>query len=232
MEETQYIIIVAGGQGLRLNSPIPKQFLVLNGLPIIMHTMNVFYRYNPQCKQIIVLPKKNVKDWEALCLQYPIQIPYSFALGGETRFHSVKNGLDLIEEKEGWVGVHDAVRMLVSEKLIFEAYEHAKKHNAAIPCVKIKDSLRLVKKGFNEVVNRDDLVKIQTPQVFSLSLLKEAYLQPYELTFTDDASVVQKLGIQPFLFEGEETNIKITDSSDLWMAEAILNSRGFPPFPS
>ncbi|MEI8201814.1 MAG: 2-C-methyl-D-erythritol 4-phosphate cytidylyltransferase [Bacteroidota bacterium] len=225
MKENQYVILVAGGQGARMNSSVPKQFLLINNLPVIMYSMQAFYEYNPECKQILVLPEAHLDYWNELCLNHQIKINYILAKGGETRFHSVRNGLNKIEGKEGLVAVHDAVRMLVSRDMISNSFEHAQKYGTAIPYVKSKDSLRSFIDGKSSIVNRDEIIRMQTPQTFHVSILKEAYQQAYQTNFTDDANLVEKLGAKLHLFEGEESNIKITEPYDLLLAESILNSR-------
>ena len=231
MIQNQYVIIVAGGQGVRMNSDTPKQFMIVNNLPVIMHSMMAFYRYNPFCKQIIVLPEKQLSVWMDLTSKHPLPFSFSIANGGETRFHSVKSGLELIKNSEGIVSVHDAVRMLVSNNIISSAYTKANEFGSAIPCVPLKDSVRRIKNDTNNFIDRNDLVRIQTPQAFHVSILKEAYQQPYQSFFTDDASVVETRGLKLHLFEGEESNIKITEPIDLIVADAILKSRNPSPFP-
>ncbi len=231
MLQNQYVIIVAGGQGVRMNSNVPKQFLLVNNLPVLMHSMQAFYNYSSNCIQILVLPEAQMDNWKVLCEKYPIDIPFILVKGGETRYHSVKNGLKAIEDENGLVGVHDAVRMLVSKEIISNSFNWAKINGSAVPYVHINDSIRIYKDNNSSVIDRNELIRIQTPQTYSVSLLKKAYQQEYKSSFTDDASLVELLGVKIHLFKGDESNIKITEPFDLLLAETILQSRNTPTLP-
>lgn len=220
----KYVIIVAGGKGLRMGGDIPKQFLPVDGSPILMRTLSQFHQYDPQMGIILVLPESQISYWKNLCVEYDFKIPYQLALGGETRFHSVKNGLALVpNDPEVCVGVHDGVRPFVSHQVIEEAYKAAAMNGAAVPAIPLVDSIRKVDlKGGNEAKNRAEYRLVQTPQVFRADLLWKAYEQDYCEEFTDDASVVERLGHKMTLTDGNRENIKITTSFDLILAEAFL----------
>lgn len=219
METTDYIIIVAGGKGLRMGSDIPKQFLPLNGRPVLMRTMERFRSYSERLNIILVLPESQQGYWQELCREHAFGVEYLMATGGETRFHSVRNGLALIaDEARGVVGVHDGVRPFPSPEVIGRCYEAARKSGAAIPVVPVVETLRHVTGG---TVPRSDYRLVQTPQAFDIQLLKRAYRQEYTEAFTDDASVVESLGHAIELVEGNRENIKITTPWDLVVAESL-----------
>jgi 2-C-methyl-D-erythritol 4-phosphate cytidylyltransferase len=218
-----YIIIVAGGKGLRMGGEIPKQFLPICGKPILMRTIDRFREYSKEIGIILVLPKAQQDYWKELCLKYPsfnsegIQI----ADGGQTRFHSVQNGLNLVpNDAQGVVGVHDGVRPFVSVETIKRCYEAAREVKAVIPVTEVVETLRYTPENKN--VFRGDYRLVQTPQVFDIQLLKEANKQEYKDTFTDDASVVEGIGQKVTMVEGNRENIKITTPFDITIAEALL----------
>ena len=217
-----YAIIVAGGKGMRMGKDLPKQFLPIDGTPILMHTLQAFYDYDPSMTLIVVLPSDQQAYWSKLCGDYHFTIPHVVVKGGETRFHSVKNGLACINE-EGLVAVHDGVRPFVHCDTIDRCFAAAQESGAAVPVVEVVDSLRKVEDEESKAVSRRDYRIVQTPQVFDISLLKEAYKQPYTVDFTDDASVVEAYGRKISLVEGNRENIKITSPFDLVIAEAFLN---------
>ncbi len=217
-----YTIIVAGGKGMRMGKDLPKQFLPIDGTPILMHTLQAFYDYDPSMTLIVVLPSDQQAYWSKLCGDYHFTIPHVVVKGGETRFHSVKNGLACINE-EGLVAVHDGVRPFVHCDTIDRCFAAAQESGAAVPVVEVVDSLRKVEDEESKAVSRRDYRIVQTPQVFDISLLKEAYKQPYTVDFTDDASVVEAYGRKISLVEGNRENIKITSPFDLVIAEAFLN---------
>ena len=217
-----YTIIVAGGKGMRMGKDLPKQFLPIDGTPILMHTLQAFYDYDPSMTLIVVLPSDQQAYWSRLCGDYHFTIPHSVAKGGETRFHSVKNGLTCIKE-EGLVAVHDGVRPFVHRDTIDRCFAAAQASGAAVPVIEVVDSLRKAEDDGSRAVSRKDYRIVQTPQVFDISLLKEAYKQPYTVDFTDDASVVEAYGRKISLVEGNRENIKITSPFDLVIAEAFLN---------
>lgn len=215
-----YVIIVAGGKGLRMGGEIPKQFLPVGGLPVLMRTMKRFHEYSPNLQIILVLPKAQQDYWRNLCKSHQFNIPYLLADGGKTRFHSVQNGLALIpDEEQGLVGVHDGVRPFVSVEVISRCYDLARQQQAVIPVVPVIETLRHVGEG---VKPRDDYRLVQTPQVFDIQLLKAANRQPYQASFTDDASVVEAFGAKVTLVEGNRENIKITTPFDLRIAECLI----------
>ncbi len=231
-----YIIIVAGGKGLRMGGDIPKQFLPVGGLPVLMRTLKRFYEYSSALKIILVLPKAQQDYWNSLCQQYRFEIPYQLADGGATRFHSVQNGLALIpDDAQGVVGVHDGVRPFVSIEVITRCYEAAREYQAVIPVVPVVETLRHLKSQaeansslstlhspLSETVPRDEYRLVQTPQCFDIQLLKAANRQPYCDAFTDDASVVESYGHAISLVDGNRENIKITTPGDLKMAEMLI----------
>lgn len=220
----QSIIIVAGGKGLRIGGEIPKQFIPIGGKPILMHTIEAFYNYNNNINIILVLPASHQEYWAELCTQYNFTIPHVIANGGETRFHSVKNGLQLVSE--GIVGVHDGARPFASKQLIKACFDKAMTDKAVIPAIPSTDSLREIQDdGKSKIVDRSKIVSIQTPQVFDVATLKKAYKVEFNNTFTDDASVVEAMSIDVTLVPGEDTNIKITTPIDLKIGELILSEK-------
>ena len=218
-----YAIIVAGGSGTRMLSSVPKQFLLLAGKPVLMHTIEAFHNCGTGPQIIVVLPADFHAYWEQLCKEHNFNIPHQLVNGGETRFHSVKNGLDLItDDTDALIAVHDAVRPLTSKQIIDESYKHALGHGNAITAVKSLDSVRQLKKDSSISLQRDEIYLVQTPQTFQSSQLKKAYQQPYNANFTDDASVVEQTGVPIHLVEGSCQNIKITFPEDMAIAEIIL----------
>lgn len=230
----KYIIIVAGGKGLRMGSEVPKQFIPIGGKPVLMRTMEAFHIWDEQMQIVLVLPIAQQAYWRTLCQEYSFTLPYHLADGGETRFHSVKNGLDTIPaDEESLVGVHDGVRPFVSVGVIGRCYTEAARTGAVVPVIDVVETVRhLDSDGKSTTVSRNDYKLVQTPQVFSLNLLKEAYGQPYIPTFTDDASVVEALGHEVTLVEGNRENIKITTPFDLVVAKAMIDRLMEEPFPS
>lgn len=221
-----YAIIVAGGKGNRMQNTIAKQFLELDGKPILMHTLEAFHQcvLNPEI--ILVLNIHQHLFWEELCELHKFKIPHQVIKGGQERFDSVKNGLKMIKGK-GIVAIHDAVRPLVTAELILNSFQAAAENGNAVAAIQPVDSVRIKKEGFDsEALNRDELFLIQTPQTFQTEQLKKAYLQPYRNEFTDDASVVEKAGFPINLFPGDRSNIKITYEQDLEMASFLLNKKG------
>ncbi|MBQ3700028.1 MAG: 2-C-methyl-D-erythritol 4-phosphate cytidylyltransferase [Prevotella sp.] len=229
---TDYIIIVAGGKGLRMGSDIPKQFLPVGGKPVLMRTLERFREYSPTLQIILVLPKAQQDYWRQLCQQYQFPLPveegvrggsYLLADGGETRFHSVQHGLALIpDDAEGVVGVHDGVRPFPSIEVIRNCYETAREKKAVIPVIPVVETVRQLEGATSFTVPRDDYRLVQTPQCFDIQLLKAANRQPYNDGFTDDASVVEAYGFDITLVEGNRENIKITTPYDLKIAEALI----------
>lgn len=219
------VIIVAGGSGTRLGSDIPKQFLLLQDKPILFHTIEHFYNAYHNINIIVVLPKRQVIYWAELKRKYDFNIPHQIVAGGKSRFESVKNGMTVITD-ECVVGIHDAVRPLITEKNIKQLFAAAEKNGNAIPFSPCKDSIRKVAtNGQNKAVPREEYVLIQTPQCFLWSQIKKGYFGPELPQFTDDASVFEHLGGKVHLVKGDAHNIKITYPSDLIFAEALLNQR-------
>ena len=221
----EYVIIVAGGKGLRMGSDIPKQFLPIGGKPVLMRTIERFREYSEDLQIILVLPEAQQAYWQELCKKYDFQIAYQLANGGQTRFHSVQNGLALVpDDAQGVVGVHDGVRPFPSIEVIRRCYETARTAKAVIPIIPIVETVRhLVHKGHSVTVPRDEYRLVQTPQTFDIQLLKAANRQPYNDGFTDDASVVESYGHQITLVEGNRENIKITTPYDLRIGEMLAS---------
>jgi 2-C-methyl-D-erythritol 4-phosphate cytidylyltransferase len=218
-----YVIIVAGGKGLRMGSDIPKQFLPVGGKPVLMRTLERFREYSPTLKIILVLPKAQQDYWRQLCADYHFNVEYQLADGGETRFHSVQHGLALIpDEAEGVVGVHDGVRPFPSIDVIRRCYDTAREKKAVIPVIPVVETLRHLQGKSSITVPRDDYRLVQTPQCFDIQLLKAANRQPYNDGFTDDASVVESFGHAITLVEGNRENIKITTPYDLKIAKVLI----------
>ena len=216
-----FVIIVAGGSGSRMNNVVPKQFLLLNGRPVLMRTIEKFYNTIPDIHIIVVLAVENNKQWADLCHQYNFTIIHELASGGETRFYSVKNGLDKVPIGS-LVGIHDAARPLVSAQTIRSAFECAAEKGNAVPAVSIHDSIREVDEEVNKMMNREKLRIIQTPQCFQSTLIKDAFSQNYSHRYTDDASVAEEWGMKINLVEGNSRNIKITTPQDMIIATALL----------
>jgi 2-C-methyl-D-erythritol 4-phosphate cytidylyltransferase len=216
------VIIVAGGSGTRMGSAVPKQLMLLNGKPILLHTIERFYTYNSDIQIIVVLPEGLVDEWQRIVKNHTITIPHSFVKGGPTRYHSVQNGLSLVDG-DGLVAVHDGVRPLVSVETIRNCFETAAKSGTAIPVMAIVESIRkLETNGESRAEDRAQYCSVQTPQVFNLGLLKEAYARSESSHFTDDASVVESAGHKLTLVKGNVENIKITTPFDLVIAQTFL----------
>ena len=212
---------MAGGKGLRMGGDIPKQFLPVCGLPVLMRTIERFREYSPDLNIILVLPREQQDYWRALCKEYNFTVDYQLADGGETRFHSVQHGLALIpDDAEGMVGVHDGVRPFVSVDVIRSCYATARKAKAVVPVAPVVETLRYIPTQKN--VLRSDYCLVQTPQVFDIQLLKAANRQPYCDAFTDDASVVEAFGHPVAMVEGNRENIKLTTPYDLKIAEVLV----------
>ena len=217
----KFVIIVAGGSGLRMGTDIPKQFLEISGKPVLMHTIQVFYDYDPEIELILVLPLAQQQYWAELCLKYAFSLAHLVVAGGETRFQSVSNGLKLIND-EGIVFIHDGVRPLVSRQTIERCYQMAKKNGNAIPVLSIKESLRKQAGNQSVSVDRTLYLSVQTPQTFRTEQIHKAFEQDFDPAFTDDSSVAEKAGFPIFMVEGNRENIKITSPEDLIIAEAFL----------
>lgn len=219
----KYVLIVAGGQGNRMNSEIPKQFIPVAEKPILMHTINTFIHHDPSFHVVLVLPPHHIKLWKAMCKSFNFGVDHSVAKGGQERFYSVKNGLKLIPN-DSLVLIHDGVRPLVSDETIAAVIFKATSNGNAIPCVGISDSMRKVNGENSKIVDRAEYKSIQTPQGFHSNLIKDAYNRKYRQSFTDDASVLESAGHKINLVEGNYANIKITRPVDIKVAEALILS--------
>ena len=211
-------LIVAGGKGERMNADIPKQFLLLNDLPILMHTLNAFTDFD---KRILVLPQSQIENWKTLCGEYNFALKHMLVAGGINRFGSVKNGLRKVDEGS-IVAIHDGVRPLISKNLTNKLIATTKKGIGVVPVMPVKDSLRKVDGNNSKAVSKSSLYKVQTPQCFFASTIKDAYKQNFSLFFTDDASVLESNGGKIIAILGEGKNIKITTKEDLRIAEVFM----------
>ncbi len=217
----KFALIVAGGSGSRMKNNIPKQFLELNGRPVLMHTFDAFMRYDQQIEFILVLPKNQIELWKSLRDTHKFDVTHKIAFGGDTRFDSVKNGLELIPD-EGIVFIHDGVRPLVSEKTIENCFETALDKGNALPVIQVSESVRMVEGLENFPVDRSKYFLVQTPQTFKTQLIKKAYRLANSNSFTDDATVLESLGETIHLVDGNRENIKITFPEDLVYAKIFL----------
>lgn len=215
-------IIVAGGSGKRMGAAVPKQFLPLAGMPLLCRTIEAFHRFDRSLQLIVVLPHEQVGAWRELCSKHEFAVAHTVVPGGAERFHSVREGLKHVAH-DGLVAVHDGVRPLVSVELIARCFTAAEEHGAAIPVVPVHASVREVEGLRSHAVDRSMLRIVQTPQCFSVTLLRKAFELPYGPAFTDEATLVEHTGAEVHLVEGEDRNIKITTPVDLAVAEALLN---------
>ena len=219
-------LIVAGGSGTRFGAHIPKQFLELGGKPVLMRTIEAFWKNREAPFDVIVtLPADQIEQWQQLCEKHSFDLPHHVVHGGATRWHSVKNALDSISNPNDVdvIAVHDGVRPLVSAELINRTLETARLRGSAIPVVMLNDSVRQVDGQTSHALDRSSLRAVQTPQVFDARLLLEAYRQPFDSSFTDDASVVERKGHEITLVDGEPKNLKITRPMDLVLAQYLMN---------
>ncbi len=216
---TKSIIITAGGIGKRMGSDIPKQFIEVNGLPILMHTITKFFNFDSGIEIIIVLPKNHIVYWNELVVRFEFTIQHTIVEGGEERFYSIKNGLR--ETNGELIGVHDGVRPFVSLDVIKSVFDSAELNKAAIPVIELKESIRRGGDAESESVDRSHYKIVQTPQCFTSEVIKNAYLQDFSNAFTDDASVVEKKGTKIHLVKGNDENIKITTPMDLKLATIL-----------
>lgn len=216
------VIIVAGGKGLRMGSELPKQFLSIGRKPVLMRTIEAFYNFDKSIRIIVALSASYREHWSKLCEGYGFPVYHEVVDGGETRFHSVKNGLELVGD--GLVAVHDAVRPFASVSLLKSCFDAAKEYKAVVPVLEVTDSLReIFDEKDSKIVDRSRFRLVQTPQVFDSALLKNAYESDFSESFTDDASVVESYGHSIHLVGGERMNIKITTPFDLDLGEVILS---------
>lgn len=219
-------IIVAGGSGKRMGGDIPKQFLPLGGKPVLMHTVGLFYAYNPEMYIVIVLPEAHLSTWNDLCRQYSFSTPHTVIAGGKERFFSVRNALSLLPDDIDIVAVHDGVRPLASRDTLARSFAEAENSGAAVPAVAVVDSLRRIDAdGGSRAVNRAEYKAVQTPQCFKASILKAAYNADFSPSFTDDASVVEASGHKVSIVDGNPENLKITTPTDFVIAEHIYRNK-------
>jgi 2-C-methyl-D-erythritol 4-phosphate cytidylyltransferase len=218
----RHALIVAGGKGLRMGAEIPKQFLELNGLPVLMHTIKAF-RFDPKLAITLVLPADQFTYWKWLCEKHGFNEPHQLVAGGASRFQSVKNGLLAIAEAEALVAIHDGVRPLIDKEIIENSYKIASEKGNALVVVKLKDSIRKQDLlGNSKGVNRENYYLVQTPQTFEVAQILQAYELAEDDNFTDDASVLEASGQKINLIEGSYRNLKITTPEDLIVASDLL----------
>ena len=223
-DNKKYAVIVAGGKGVRMGAAIPKQFLPLHGLPIVCHALQAFAHTIKGIHLVLVVPPDQEDSANTIMKSYLGKLNVTTVAGGETRFHSVQNGLKVIKN-DGIVFVHDGVRPLVSAKLIHRCYEQAMEKGSAIPVIPVNDSIRMIDSDNNSVpVNRDMLRIVQTPQTFRTGIILPAFQQEYDDSFTDEATVVEAYGKKVFMIDGERDNLKITTPYDLAIAESLLKA--------
>lgn len=215
------VIIVAGGSGSRMQSQIPKQFMLLHGIPLLMHTINCFTKAYTDIKIVLVLPLEHFDTWKKLCKEYSFATELEIVAGGSTRFQSVRNGLAQISNDE-IVAVHDGARPNVSKEIILKAFEAAEASGSGVAAVPLKESIREGSRTNSKSRDRRDFYLIQTPQIFKSEILKSAFLQEERDTFTDEASVVESTGQSIVLSEGDYRNIKVTTTEDIIIAEALM----------
>ena len=220
----KFALIMAGGSGTRMKTEIPKQFIEIAGLPVIMHTILRFEQFDPEIQIILVLPENQFDLWKQLCKKHNLSKPFKLAKGGETRFHSVKNGLKLIDE-EGIVFIHDAVRPLVSVQTLRNCLDTVIGKGNALPVIPVTDSVRISENDHSFPADRSKIFLVQTPQTFQTNQIISAYNCVTHSGFTDDATVLESTGFEINLVEGNRENIKITTPADLIIAEAFLNKK-------
>ncbi|MDR1980183.1 MAG: 2-C-methyl-D-erythritol 4-phosphate cytidylyltransferase [Tannerellaceae bacterium] len=220
----RYVLIVAGGKGLRMGGDLPKQFIPVAGKPVLMHTLDVFYQWDASATILLALPEGDQPYWKMVCKELNCVVPHLIVDGGETRFQSVRNGLQQVSG-QGLIAVHDGVRPFVAPQVIDACFAEAGRYKAVIPVIPVTESLRESDGEGSRRVRRDHYVIVQTPQVFHTEILKKAYKQPYTADFTDDASVVEASGVTIRTVTGNRENIKITHPFDLLVADAFLSNR-------
>lgn len=215
------VIIVAGGSGKRMQSAIPKQFMLLGSMPVVARTINTFSEALPGAEIVVVLPEEHLAMWKNLAARFDVAV-HKCVAGGKERFHSVKAGIDALSDNVTSIAVHDGVRALISKKLIIRATLAVEDNEAVIPVINVVDSYRRVTADGSEIVPRSELRIVQTPQIFKSETLRRAYEQEFDASFTDDASVVEATGVSITLVEGEDSNIKLTTPEDMEWAEWFL----------
>jgi 2-C-methyl-D-erythritol 4-phosphate cytidylyltransferase len=221
----EYAVIVAGGTGSRMQHALPKQFMELAGEPVLLRTLRIFHKYNPDMGLVVVMHPDYVNYWRDLHITMGSPVPHQLVEGGKTRFYSVKAGLAVLSGHDSIVAIHDAVRPLVSLATLRNCFDAAREYGAAVPVVTLNESLRAVAGNSSTAVNRDDFRLVQTPQCFRLVLIQAAYQQPYLPEFTDDASVAERNGTPIRLVTGNRENIKLTSSEDMRIARALLQTQ-------
>jgi len=219
----KYVLIVGGGKGLRMKSELPKQFIEINNKPVLMRTFDAFSNIGNINHFILVLAAEHINYWQELCEKHQFKTEHTVIEGGPKRFHSVKRGLSLIPANS-LVAIHDAVRPFVSKSIIDNGFDVAARKGNAIPAVAINESIRKISGSWNKSVNREKYKIVQTPQFFQSDIIKKAYEQAFNEKFTDDANMLESLGKQIYLIEGDTKNIKITYPEDLVYAEYLLKS--------
>lgn len=220
-----HVIIVAGGSGTRMNAGTPKQFLLLRDKPILMHAIEAFFRFDPEISIVVGLPSNQLESWKSLCNEYSFTIEHDVTTGGETRFQTVKNCLEKISD-DGFVAIHDGVRPLISNRVIKEGFDIAKKSKTAVASMHMRESIRKINDSENKshALDRREYRLIQTPQVFEVTLIKKVYQEITEKPWmTDDACVAEFAGHPINLYPGDFENIKITTPPDLLIAEALID---------
>lgn len=216
------MIVVAGGAGTRMGADMPKQFIELKGLPILMHTLQNLHGMDHKLSLILVLPEEHMQQWKVLCAKHRFEVPLMVTIGGTSRFLSVQNGLKLAAD-EGLIGVHDGVRPFVSKQVVDACFETAEKHGAAVPGVPIVQSVREETALGSKAIDRSMLRAVQTPQCFRADLILNAYAQAAHDRFTDDATVVEAAGHRIEMVQGNDENIKITSPADLALANLLIS---------
>ena len=224
MEKNLSVVIVAGGNGRRMQNDTPKQFLLLGNEPVLMHTVRRFASFEPVAEIVVVLPSSQQSLWEKLCRLHAFDIPHTVVTGGDNRFESVRHGLQACNPHNKYVAVHDGVRPFVSPELLRRTYTHAVSYGNAVPAVPVTDTLRRLvpEKAETRSIDRSLFRAVQTPQIFRTETIRAGYRQPYRSDFTDDSSVVERLGETVHLSEGDYANIKLTTPLDLLVAEQLL----------
>jgi 2-C-methyl-D-erythritol 4-phosphate cytidylyltransferase len=217
------VIIVAGGSGKRMQSSLPKQFMLLGGEPVVARTINTFAEALPGAEIVVVLPEEHIAMWKNLAARFDVAV-HKCVAGGAERFHSVKAGIAALSDDVTSIMVHDGVRALITKKLIIRTTLAVEDNDAVIPVVDVVDSYRRVTDSGSEIVPRSTLRIVQTPQTFKASVLRSAYDQEFDTAFTDDASVVERMGVAITLVDGERTNLKLTTPEDMEWAEWLLQS--------
>lgn len=220
----KYVLIAAAGSGSRMQKPFPKQFALIAGKPLLVHTIHAFLAYARDIQVVLILQAPQIKIWKELCKKYYFSIQHQIVEGGPTRFHSVKNGLKYIPD-DALVAVHDGVRPLVGLDTISRVFYFAEKFGSAIPVIQAEDSVRMVDGGLSKALNRESVRLVQTPQCFTAGRLKKAFNKNYHESFTDEAAVWEVDGERLFLVDGNPENIKVTHPSDLLIAEALLSKK-------